>query len=47
MRPTDPDEIQFDPGSMPSTSLSALRAVWYRRPWFIATVGIVVVVAFQ
>ena len=45
--PTDPDEIQFDPGSMPSTSLSALRAVWYRRPWFVATVGIVLVVAIS
>lgn len=45
--PTDPDEIQFDPGSMPSTSLSAVRAVWYRRPWFMATVGIVVVVGIS
>jgi len=43
--PIDPDEIQFDPGSMPSTSLSSQRAVWYRRPWFVATVGIIVVVA--
>ncbi|MBW4030226.1 MAG: hypothetical protein HIU57_06055 [Acidobacteria bacterium] len=43
--PTDPDEIQFDPGSMPATSLSAQRAVWYRRPWFLATVGIILVVA--
>ena len=43
--PIDPDEIQFDPGSMPSTSLSTQRAVWYRRPWFVATVGIIVVVA--
>ncbi len=45
--PTDPDQVQFDPGSMPSTSLSALRAVWYRRPWFVATVGIVLVVAIS
>jgi hypothetical protein len=45
--PTDLDQIQFDPGSMPSTSLSALRAVWYRRPWFVATVGIVLVVAIS
>lgn len=43
--PVDPDQIQFDPGSMPSTSLSAQRAVWYRRPWFVATVGIVAVIA--
>ncbi|MDH2903221.1 MAG: hypothetical protein PXZ08_04625 [Actinomycetota bacterium] len=45
--PTDPDEVTFDPGSMPSTSLSAVRAVWYRRPWFMATVGIIVVVAIS
>ncbi len=45
--PIDPDEIQFDPGSMPSTSLSAQRAVWYRRPWFVATVGIILVVAIS
>jgi hypothetical protein len=43
--PLDPDEIQFDPGSMSASSLSAQRAVWYRRPWFLATVGIIVVVA--
>lgn len=45
--PTDPDEAQFDPGSMPSTSLSTVQAVWYRRPWFMATVGIIVVVAIS
>jgi hypothetical protein len=30
---------------MPSSSLSAQRAVWYRRPWFLATVGIILVIA--
>ncbi len=45
--PSDPDEMQFDPGSMPSTSLAAVRAIWYRRPWFMATVGIVLVVAIS
>lgn len=43
--PLDPDEIQFDPGSMSTSSLSAQRAVWYRRPWFLVTVGIIVVIA--
>jgi hypothetical protein len=42
--PLDTSEIAFDPGSMPSTSLSIAKAVWYRRPWFLATVGVVFVV---
>jgi hypothetical protein len=29
---------------MPSSSLSIAKAVWYRRPWFLATVGIILVV---
>ncbi len=43
--PYDPDEKFFDPGSMPSSSLSAQRAIWYRRPWFLATIGIILVIA--
>ena len=43
--PFDSLESPFDPGSMPSSSLSSIKAVWYRRPWFFATVGIIVVVA--
>ncbi len=42
--PLDPDELQFDPGSMPGSSLSAQRAVWYRRPWFLAAIGVILVV---
>jgi hypothetical protein len=41
----DPSDPSFDPGSMPSSSLSISKAVWYRRPWFLATVGIILVVA--
>ena len=43
--PFDPTEDTFDPGSMPSSTLSITKAVWYRRPWFLATVGILLVVA--
>jgi len=41
--PSDP----FDPGSMPSSSLSIAKAVWYRRPWFLATLGVIVVVGIS
>jgi len=30
---------------MPSSSLTIAKAVWFRRPWFLATVGIIIVVA--
>jgi hypothetical protein len=43
--PFDTSDTSFDPGSMPSSSLSISKAVWYRRPWFLATVGIILVVA--
>ncbi|HEY5302466.1 MAG TPA: hypothetical protein VIJ86_00235 [Acidimicrobiales bacterium] len=43
--PYDPDDTLFDPGSMPTSSLSAQRAIWYRRPWFLASVGIILVIA--
>ncbi len=41
--PYDSSDVPFDPGSMPSSSLSIAKAVWYRRPWFLVTVGIVIV----
>ncbi len=43
--PFDNSDVAFDPGSMPSSSLTIGKAVWYRRPWFLATVGIILVVA--
>ncbi|NNN08564.1 MAG: hypothetical protein HKL85_05145 [Acidimicrobiaceae bacterium] len=43
--PFDNSDAPFDPGSMPTSSLSITKAVWYRRPWFLATVGIILVVA--
>jgi hypothetical protein len=43
--PFDNSDVPFDPGSMPSSSLWMTKAVWYRRPWFLATVGIILVAA--
>jgi hypothetical protein len=37
----------FDPGSMSTASLSLSKAVWFRRPWFLATIGIIVVIAIS
>ena len=34
----------YNPGAMPASSLSSTKAVWYRRPWFLLTVALVVVV---
>ena len=45
--PFEPDDAQFDPGSMPNASLSLQKAIWYRRPWFIATLVVVLVVAIS
>ena len=37
-------EDAYDPATMPTSSLSSVKAVWYRRPWFLITAVIVVVV---
>lgn len=42
---TDPGiNSNFDPGAMPASSLSSIKAVWYRRPWFMVMVVIIVIV---
>lgn len=35
----------YDPASMPASSLIASKAVWYRRPWFLIAIVIVVAIA--
>ncbi len=45
--PPDPENAPFDPSSMPTTSLSAMRAPWYRRPWFLVAVAIVAIVGLS
>ena len=37
----------YDPGSMPAASLGSTVVLWYRRPWFLVTLGIVVVLAIS
>jgi hypothetical protein len=39
------EQVPFDPASMPTSSLGLAKAVWYRRPWVIATLSLVVIVA--
>ena len=42
---TDPvDSGNFDPGAMPAASLSSAKAVWYRRPWVMVLIVVVIVV---
>ena len=35
----------YDPGSMPASSLVLRKAVWYRRPWFLIVLTVVVLAA--
>ncbi len=39
------DSPSYDPGSMPASSLSSQKAVLYRRPWFLITIAVIVVLA--
>ena len=43
--PPDFEGTPYDPASMAASSLGTMKAVWYKRPWFLVTVTIVVVVA--
>ncbi len=39
------DTSAFDPASMSSTSLTTFKVAFYRRPWFLIIVAVIVVVA--
>jgi hypothetical protein len=39
------EDVPFDPAAMPISSLGITKAVWYRRPWVLATLALIVVVA--
>jgi hypothetical protein len=41
------EEVPFDPASMPMSSLGIAKAVWYRRPWVLATLALIVIVAIS
>ena len=38
---------EFDPGSMPTSSFSTVKAVWFRRPWVLVTAVVVVIAAIS
>jgi hypothetical protein len=44
---SDFEQIPFDPAAMSMSSLGITKAVWYRRPWFLLTVALVVVAAIS
>jgi hypothetical protein len=43
----DFEDVPFDPASMPASSLGIMKAVWYRRPWVLATLALIVIVAIS
>jgi len=42
-----PEPVEFDPASMATSSLSLNKAIWWRRPWVLITLVIVVIVAIS
>jgi hypothetical protein len=43
-RPTD-HSVAYDPASMATSSLSLERSLWYKRPWFLVTLAVIIIVA--
>ncbi|HEY5266568.1 MAG TPA: hypothetical protein VIJ40_07125 [Acidimicrobiales bacterium] len=41
------EETPFDPASMATSSLGIAKAVWYKRPWILIVIAVVVVVAIS
>jgi hypothetical protein len=41
------EEVPFDPASMPASSLGIAKAVWYRRPWVLAALALIVIIAIS
>jgi hypothetical protein len=39
------EDVAFDPATMPTSSLGITKAVWHRRPWVLASLSLVVIVA--
>lgn len=44
---SDFEVVPFDPASMATSSLGLAKAIWYKRPWFLVTVAVVVVAALS
>jgi hypothetical protein len=43
-RPDDPKSSEFDPGSMSASSFGTVKALWYKRPWVLVTIVILLVI---
>jgi len=41
------ENVPFDPASMPTSSLGITKAVWYRRPWVLVALSLIVIVAIS
>lgn len=41
------EEIPFNPATMATSSLGITKAIWYKRPWFLVTVAVIVIVAIS
>ncbi len=43
-RPSD-ESVAYDPASMATSSLGLERSLWYKRPWFLVTVAVIIIIA--
>jgi hypothetical protein len=43
----DFEETPFDPAAMSMSSLGIAKAIWYRRPWVVLTIALVVIVGIS
>ncbi len=43
----DFEKVPFDPASMPTSSLGLTKAVWYRRPWVLAALSLILIIAIS
>ncbi len=44
---SDFEVVPFDPASMPLSSLGITKAVWYRRPWVLTLLALIVILAIS
>lgn len=45
--PNQPPTTSYDPATMVASSLGTIKTVWYRRPWFLITMALVLIVAIS
>jgi hypothetical protein len=44
---SDFEKVPFDPASMPTSSLGITKAVWYRRPWVLAALSLILIIVIS